>query len=212
MAKTRSAGKSVAGEDENGWPNNGIVSMYSIARFTSKVGYQVYAPSAIPFAKGYAMPKAMTEGDMQYVEDAYVASVERCKKAGFDFIEVHAAHGYLLSEFLSPLSNTRTDAYGGQSLENRMRFPLRIIKRVREAWPDKPLSVRFNGTEWAEGSEKGNDGLWKNWGIEQTKIFSGELKRLGVDLVHISSGGNWAEQKIDRSREYQVHIWIFFQT
>jgi 2,4-dienoyl-CoA reductase-like NADH-dependent reductase (Old Yellow Enzyme family) len=150
------------------------------------------------------MPKTMTERDIQYVEDAFIAAVERAKKAGFDFIEVHAAHGYLLTEFLSPLSNTRTDAYGGQLLENRMRFPLRLVKRVREAWPDKPLFVRISGTEWAEGPEKDKNGQWRYWGIEQSTILSGKLRELGVDLVHMSSGGNWAQQKIDVKPGYQV--------
>jgi 2,4-dienoyl-CoA reductase-like NADH-dependent reductase (Old Yellow Enzyme family) len=181
-------------------------SIHSIARFTTEVEYSVYAPSEIPFADDYPMPKAMTEADIQYAEDAFVAAVKRAEKAGFDFIELHSAHGYLLTEFLSPLSNTRTDSYGGQSLENRMRFPLRVFKRIREAWPDKPLFVRLSGTEWAEGPEKDENGLWRYWGIEQSTIFSGELKALGVDLVHMSSGGNWSKQKIDLKPGYQVRI------
>lgn len=99
----------------------------------------------------------------------------------------------------------RTDAYGGD-LSNRMRFPLRIITRVREAWPDKPLFVRISATDWAEGPEKGDDGEWKQWGIEQSKLFVGELKSLGVDLVDTSSGGNWIKQKIPLKHGYQACV------
>jgi 2,4-dienoyl-CoA reductase-like NADH-dependent reductase (Old Yellow Enzyme family) len=151
----------------------------------------------------------MTEVDMQYVEDAFVAAVARAEKAGFDFIEIHGAHGYLISSFLSPLSNTRTDSYGGQPLENRLRFPLRVIKRVREAWPNKPLFVRISGTEWAAGPEKDESGTWKSWGIEQSIILAGELKKLGVDLLHMSSGGNWAQQQITLGPGYQVSVSVF---
>jgi len=178
----------VAEEKEGGWPNN------------------VYAPSAIKFADNYPKPKAMTEKDLKDVEDAFAAAAERAQKAGFDFIEIHAAHGYLINEFLSPLSNTRTDSYGGQSLENRMRFPLRVIKRIRQVWLDKPLFVRIIGTEWADGEEKDKNGLWRNWGIEQSTIFAGEMKKLGVDLVHMTSGGNWEKQKIDVKPGYQIHL------
>lgn len=87
-----------------------------------------------------------------------------------------------------------------------MRFPLRLVKRVREAWADKPLFVRISATDWAEGAEKGDDGEWKQWGIEQSKLFVGELKSLGVDLVDTSSGGNWVQQKIPLKHGYQVRI------
>jgi len=147
----------------------------------------------------------MSEGDIKHVEDAFVTAVDRCKKVGFDFIEVHAAHGYLLHEFLSPLSNSRADTYGGD-LENRMRFPLRLVKRVREAWEGKPLFVRISATDWAEGPERSDKAEWKQWGIEQSKIFVGELKDLGVDLVDASSGGNWARQKIPLKHGYQVQF------
>lgn len=120
-----------------------------------------------------------------------------------DFIELHGAHGYLLHNFVSPLSNGRTDEYGG-SLENRMRYPLRIIKAVRDAWTDKPLFVRISATEWAEFPEKGDDGEWKQWGVEQSKVYVGEMKKIGVDLVDCSTGGNWVKQKIPLSHGYQV--------
>jgi 2,4-dienoyl-CoA reductase-like NADH-dependent reductase (Old Yellow Enzyme family) len=145
----------------------------------------------------------MTKGDIQRVEDAFIAAVERCKQIGFDFIEIHAAHGYLLSSFLSPLTNDRTDEFGGKSLENRMRWPLRLMKRVRETWSDKPLFVRINGTEWA-GDEKDEHGGWRSWGLEQTKIFTRELQKIGVDLIDVSSGGNYPEQTIQAASGYQV--------
>ena len=163
----------------------------------------MYGPSDIPYAADYAKPRAMTEDDIQRVEDAWIAAVERCKKAGFDFIEIHAAHGYLLSSFLSPLSNNRTDDYGGPSLENRMHWPLRLIKKVREAWSDKPLFVRISGTEWA-GDERDEQGNWISWGIEQSKIFSAEMQKIGVDLVDVSSGGNYHKQEIPTGPGYQV--------
>ena len=119
-----------------------------------------------------------------------------------DFIEVHGAHGYLQHEFLSPLSNVRTDQYGG-SLENRMRWPLRVAQKLRAAW-DKPFFYRISATEWAEGPEKDASGEWKQWGIEQSKIFVGELKKLGVDLIDCSTGGNWIKQKIPVGPGYQA--------
>ena len=145
----------------------------------------------------------MTKDDIHRVEDAFIAAVERCKQVGFDFIEIHAAHGYLLSSFLSPLSNTRTDEYGGPSLENRIRWPLRLIKRIREAWSDKPLFVRISGTEWAR-DERGEHGDWLSWGIEQSKIFTAEMQKIGVDLVDVSSGGNYYGQKIPVGPGFQV--------
>ncbi|KAI8981391.1 FMN-linked oxidoreductase [Trametes punicea] len=185
MARTRRAPSYVAGKDEGGWPD------------------EVYGPSEIPFSDQYPKPKAMTEQQMQSLLEAFTKAVERCKEAGYDFIEVHAAHGYLLHEFVSPLSNVRTDKYGG-SLENRLRFPLEVVKTVRAAW-DKPLFVRISATDWAEGPEKDpGTGEWRQWGIEQSKIYAGELKKLGVDLIDCSSGGNWVQQKIVLQPGYQV--------
>ena len=121
-----------------------------------------------------------------------------------DFIQVHGAHGYLLHSFLSPLSNTRLDDFGGQSFENRIRFPLRVVEAVREAWGDKPLFVRLSATDWTEGPEKDSQGRWLQWGIEQTILLTGELKKLGVDLIDVSSGGNWSAQKVLVGPGYQV--------
>lgn len=123
--------------------------------------------------------------------------------ATVDFVEIHAAHGYLLHEFISPLSNDRTDQYGG-SLENRLRFPLRVIDRVRKAWANKPLFVRISASDWAEGPEQGDNGQWRYWGLEQSKIYVGEMQKLDVDLVDCSSGGNWIKQDIPLIPGYQV--------
>jgi len=184
--RTRRVDTSIAFANENGWPDN------------------VYGPTDVPWAKDYPTPKGMTEDDLQYVEDAFVAATKRSALAGFDFIEVHGAHGYLLHSFLSPLTNTRSDRYGGQSFENRTRFLLRVVKAVRAAWAERPLFVRLSATDWAEGPEKDADGKWLQWGIEQTILLAGELKKLGVDLVDVSSGGNWAAQKIPVAPGYQV--------
>ncbi|KAF9225430.1 FMN-linked oxidoreductase [Gyrodon lividus] len=184
-AGTHRSSSHVIQKEEGGWPDT------------------VYSPSDIPFSDTYPKPVAMTETNIKHVEDAFITAVERCKKVGFDFVEVHGAHGYLIHEFLSPISNKRTDAYGGD-LTNRMRFPLRLIKRVRETWADKPLFVRISATDWVEGPEQGEDGEWKQWGIEQSKIFVGELKSLGVDLVDTSTGGNAVQQKIPLKHGYQV--------
>ncbi|KAF9535638.1 putative NADH:flavin oxidoreductase 2 [Crepidotus variabilis] len=178
-------GSSIATKEEGGWPDN------------------VYAPSAIKFSPTYPEPKAMTDQQIHELEDAFLAAVERAKKAGFDFIEIHGAHGYLLHNFLSPLSNIRDDKWGGQALENRLRLTLQLVKRVREAWSG-PLFVRLSATDWAEGLEKDENGHWKQWGIEQTIILVGKLKELGVDLIDVSSGGNWVEQQIPLGPGYQV--------
>lgn len=121
-----------------------------------------------------------------------------------DFVEIHGAHGYLIHSFLSPLSNTRSDAYGGQSFENRTRFFLRVVKAIRAVWAEKPLFVRISASDWAEGPEKDSAGKWLQWGIEQSILLTGELKKLGVDLIDVSSGGNWAAQKIPVVPGYQV--------
>ncbi|KAJ7191928.1 hypothetical protein GGX14DRAFT_596597 [Mycena pura] len=155
----------VAQADENGWPDD------------------TYAPSAISFSDGtYPHPKAMTEEDVKYIEDAYVAATKRCLGIGFDFLEIHCAHGY----------------YGG-SLENRLRFPTRILQRVRDVWADKPLLVRISATDWKEGPEKADDGTWLQWGVEQSIIWTEHMlrSRLGVvDLLDVSSAGNWFKQEI----------------
>ncbi|KAL0951519.1 hypothetical protein HGRIS_008204 [Hohenbuehelia grisea] len=182
---TQSGQRGTAQIEDGGWPD------------------EVYAPSDIPFNTDHPFPKEMSEEHLQYVEDAFVAAVERCKQIGFDFIELHGAHGYLLHSFVSPLSNVRSDQYGGQALENRLRFPLRVIQQCRKAW-SKPLFVRISATDWAEGPEQAEDGTWKQWGLDQSKVFVGEMQKLGVDLIDCSTGGNWAKQKIPYGLGYQV--------
>lgn len=182
-------GSDVATVEELGWPE------------------EVYAPSAIPFSDSYPKPKALTEEGITRIIDAFEAAVKRAKTAGFDFIDIHGAHGYLIHSFLSPLSNTRTDSYGG-SLENRLRFPLEIAKRARAAWgEDKPIFFRLSGTDWAEGPEKDEQGEWKQWGIEQSAELSRRLvAEAGVDLIDVSSGGLWQKQKIVLAPGYQTHL------
>ncbi|KAG8967013.1 hypothetical protein FRC03_010860 [Tulasnella sp. 419] len=178
--------KAFASREENGWPD------------------EVYAPSEIPFSDLYAIPKPYTVDQIKDLQQKYVEAIERCKKIGFDFIELHYAHGYLAHEFLSPLSNNRTDEYGG-SLENRLRFPLETAAIARKAWgEDAPLFVRISATDWAEGPERSESGDWRSWGIEQSRILSNKLKDIGVDLIDVSSGGNWVTQKIAVGPMYQV--------
>ncbi|KLO20688.1 NADH:flavin oxidoreductase 2 [Schizopora paradoxa] len=189
-AHTRKSETWVASEEKNGWPN------------------RVVGPSTIPFADNYPKPKALSKSDLDGLDDAFLAAVERCKRIGFDFIELHFAHGYLLHSWVSPLSNVRDDEFGGQELENRLRWPLRLTKLVRKAWPDKPLFVRISASDWAQelGPEKSTDGKWNWWGIEQSVILAGELQKLDVDLIDVSSGGNYVKQKISVGPGYQVHF------
>ncbi|WP_433967638.1 hypothetical protein [Tunturiibacter gelidiferens] len=129
----------------------------------------------------------------------FVAATHRALAAGFDLVEIHAAHGYLLHEFLSPLSNQRTDQYGG-SFENRARFPLEVVKAVRATWPQHlPLFVRISATDWAPES------LGASWDLSQSVAFSKLLKRANVDLVDVSTGGNHPAQQIPVGSGYQVH-------
>lgn len=137
-------------------------------------------PSDAAFSEGYRTPTALTREGMDGVREAFVTGAKRAVLAGFDIVEIHMAHGYLLQTFLSPLANFRTDEYGG-SLENRMRFPLEVTRAVRAAIPDSmPLFVRISAVDWIEGG----------WEIEDSVIFSAKLKELGVDLVDCSTGGN----------------------
>ncbi len=161
---------------------------------TGEGAWTTLAPSAVPFDAGYPAPREMTPADMDRVTAEFAAAARRAVEAGFEVVEVHAAHGYLLHEFLSPLSNRRTDAFGGP-LENRMRFPLRIVGAVREAFPaDRPVFVRISATDWAEGG----------WDLPESTVFSRCLKDLGVDLVDCSSGGLVPYAKVAAGPGYQV--------
>ncbi|MCB9830875.1 MAG: bifunctional salicylyl-CoA 5-hydroxylase/oxidoreductase [Planctomycetes bacterium] len=157
--------------------------------------WTTYGPSAIPFRPDWPAPKAMDRGDMDRIRDAFVRSAELALAAGFDLVELHMAHGYLLSSFLSPLSNHRTDDYGG-SLENRMRFPLEVLEAVRAVWPrDRALAVRISASDW--GGDEGQT-------IEDSVIIARALQARGVDLIDVSSGGNVADLIPVYGRMYQV--------
>ena len=155
---------------------------------------QVVAPSALPFANGYPLPKALDGEGLSNVVAGFRDAARRALNAGFQIAEVHAAHGYLLHEFLSPLSNRRTDRYGG-SFEHRIRFPLEVVHAVREVWPERlPLLVRISARDWAEGG----------WDLDQSVEFARELRELGVDLVDCSSGGLVPNAKVEIGPGYQV--------
>lgn len=161
--------------DEGGWTN-------------------VVAPSALPFTAGYPMPHALTLEGIAEVVDAFAAAARRTREAGFRVIEIHAAHGYLIHQFLSPLSNQRQDAYGG-SFENRTRLLHDVIAAVRDVWPEHlPLFVRLSATDWIEGG----------WDLEQSIELARGLKARGVDLIDSSSGGNAPQAKIPIGPGYQT--------
>jgi 2,4-dienoyl-CoA reductase-like NADH-dependent reductase (Old Yellow Enzyme family) len=170
------------------WEPAGIVPV-------SEGGWEkVDGPSAIAFASDFLVPHEMTEQEIAGVVDDFAAAAKRALAAGFRVIELHAAHGYLISEFLSPLSNTRTDRYGG-SFENRTRFARDVATAVRRVWPEShPLFARISATEYAEGG----------WDLPQSIELARALKECGVDLVDCSSGGNIAAAKIPLGPGYQV--------
>ena len=170
------------------WSGNGKVA-------ESQGGWsEVLSPSAIAFSDRYPQPRAMTAPDIAAVTAAFAAAAARALAAGFRVIEVHAAHGYLLHEFLSPLSNRRDDAYGG-SFENRTLLLREVIAAVRRVWPEPlPVFVRISATDWVDGG----------WGIEDSVRLARELKPLGVDLIDCSSGGNVARAEIPIGPGYQT--------
>ena len=157
-------------------------------------GWQPIAPSVIAFSPTYPVPREMNEQDIERVIEQFTAAARRALDAGFELVEIHAAHGYLLHEFLSPLSNHRTDEYGG-SLENRMRLLLRVTQAVRGVWPERsPLLVRISATDWAEGG----------WDLPQSIHRSRKLKEIGIDLIDCSSGALVPGVKIPLGPGYQV--------
>ncbi len=157
-------------------------------------GWQTVAPSAIPFLEGTHPPTALTEDGIKKVIEDFKKATIRVVNAGYDVLEIHSAHGYLVHEFLSPLVNQRNDSYGG-SFENRIRLLLEIVKGVKEYWPEhKPLFVRISASDWAEGG----------WNIDESVQLSKILKQQGVDVVDCSSGGAVAHQKISMGVGYQV--------
>ncbi|MDD5181039.1 MAG: NADH:flavin oxidoreductase/NADH oxidase [Gallionellaceae bacterium] len=142
-------------------------------------GWQPLAPSALAFSADSSIPEEMTRAGIDNVVSQFAESTKRALKAGFEVVEIHMAHGYLLHEFLSPLTNRRTDSYGG-NLENRSRLPLQVAKIVRELWPeDKPVMVRISATDWVEGG----------WDLPGSIELVRQLKSIGIDLVDVSTGG-----------------------
>jgi 2,4-dienoyl-CoA reductase-like NADH-dependent reductase (Old Yellow Enzyme family) len=159
-------------------------------------GWQAVAPSPIPFDGQARPPLALTEPEIEALVARFAACARRAVRLGFDLIEIHAAHGYLLHQFLSPLSNRREDAYGG-SPENRMRFPLAVFDAVRAATPAGiPVGVRVSGTDWVPGG----------WDIDQTIAFADALKQRGCSFIDVSSGGISAAQQIPLGPSYQVPL------
>ncbi|WP_321475135.1 NADH:flavin oxidoreductase/NADH oxidase [uncultured Paludibaculum sp.] len=157
-------------------------------------GWQTVAPSAIPFYEDERAPAELTKAEIAQLVSLFADAARRALAAGFDVIEIHGAHGYLLSEFLSPLANRRTDEYGG-SFENRIRLPLEITDAIRAVWPaDKPLFYRITASDWADGG----------WTIDDTVRFASILKQHGVDLMDCSSGGTVPHVKIPVGPGYQV--------
>jgi 2,4-dienoyl-CoA reductase-like NADH-dependent reductase (Old Yellow Enzyme family) len=156
--------------------------------------WETVGPSAVPFADGWPAPAELSKAAIEQLIEDHVAAIRRAERIGFDVVEVHSAHGYLLHQFLSPISNRRTDEFGG-SLENRMRFPLATLKAMRAAWPaSKPLGIRVSATDWVEGG----------WTLEETVVFARELKAIGCDYIDVSSGGLDPRQKIKLEPGYQV--------
>jgi 2,4-dienoyl-CoA reductase-like NADH-dependent reductase (Old Yellow Enzyme family) len=177
-ASMRPPGKpdGIATTEENGWPTEAV------------------APSALKFADNYPLPRELDKAGIVRIIHAFREAALRALKAGFDVVEIHAAHGYLLHEFLSPLSNHRTDEYGGR-FENRVRLLLEVTEDVRAAWPGHlPLLVRISATDWTEGG----------WNLDESVQLARLLKDRGVDLLDVSSGGNVATAQIPVGPGYQT--------
>lgn len=156
--------------------------------------WQTVSCSGVPYGDNWPKPQALDRDGLQHIIGVHVDSTVRSARIGIDLLELHIAHGYLLHEFVSPLTNFRTDEYGG-SLENRLRFPLEVFAAVREAWPqDRPLGVRVSVTDWVEGG----------WTPEETEVLAKELRRAGCDYITASSGGLSSKQKVKIGEGYQV--------
>ena len=158
--------------------------------------WETIAPSAVPHAPGWPAPLELDQDGLTAVQDAHVNATRRALRVGIDLIEVHIAHGYLLHEFLSPLSNKRIDSYGGR-LENRMRYPLEVFADMRAVWPsDRPMGVRHSVTDWADGG----------WTPADAEAFAAELKKLGCDYITATTGGLSIDQKIPIGEGHQVEF------
>ena len=157
-------------------------------------GWQTVAPSAVPHKEGEAAPTELDEAGLVRIRDAFVAAARRAERLGIDALELHGAHGYLMHQFLSPISNRRTDRYGG-SFDNRIRYPLEVFDAVRAVFPErKPVGIRLSATDWIEGG----------WDLAQTIEFVRELQKRDVDWIDVSSGGVSPLQKIPLGPGYQV--------
>ena len=153
--------------------------------------WQTVAPSAIAFGEGWHVPHELSREEIRGLIEAFVASTLRAKRIGFDLVELHSAHGYLLHQFLSPLSNQRSDDYG----KNRMKFPLEVAAAVREVWPkDRALGIRINATDWVDGG----------WTPDDAVVYARELKRLGMDFICVSSGATVPYARIPVAPGFQV--------
>jgi NADPH2 dehydrogenase len=159
-------------------------------------GWRTEAPSTVPHKEGETPPLALDAAGLKRIRDAFAATAQRAERLGIDALEVHCAHGYLLHQFLSPISNRRTDQYGG-SLENRLRYPLEVFDAARAAFPaDKPVGIKVSSTDWVDGG----------WDIAQTIELAKQLKKRGVDWIDASSGGVSPLQKIPLGPGYQVQF------
>ena len=158
-------------------------------------GWLPLGPSAIPQLDHEPPPQALDEAGLARLTQAFADAARRARRLGIDAIELHAAHGYLLHQFLSPLANQRSDGWGGP-LDQRMRFPLQVVEAVRAAVPDLPVGVRVSATDWVDGG----------WDLDQTLVFAQALKARGVAFIHVSSGGSSPRQQIPLGPGYQVHL------
>ncbi len=157
-------------------------------------GWQTVAPSALAYGQDWQTPLPLTRVEIDSLKVDFVEAVKRAHRIGYDLVELHAGHGYLMHQFLSPLSNQRSDEYGG-SLENRLRLPLEVFALMRSVWPaDKPMGIRVSATDWVEGG----------WNLDETVVFAQELKKLGCDYIDVSSGALDLRQKIPIEAGYQV--------
>ena len=160
----------------------------------SEGGYETVAPSPLPVNEGWPVPRPIAYGEIPKIVEMFRSAAARAQNAGADVLELHGAHGYLIHQFLSPITNRRNDGYGG-SLANRMRFCLEVFEAVRAVWPhDKPLGIRVSATDWAEGG----------WTLEDTIALARRLDSLGCDFMDVSSGGLTSAQKIETGPGYQT--------
>ena len=175
------------GSTQRPWEGHGAVT-------PEEGGWVPVAPTAEPFSETFPVPRPLETHEIPGIVDAFRGAAKRALHAGFDMLELHGAHGYLIHEFLSPLTNTRTDRYGG-SFDNRIRFCLDVVDAVRQAWPERmPLWLRISATDWAPGG----------WDVEQAVELARRVRERGVDLIDCSSGGLVMSQKIEIGPGYQV--------